>query len=59
MEFEGGSAFASVSASILGPAPVGEPVSKGGPQAEFDVPDRITAPPNKSVPLARGERDFS
>jgi hypothetical protein len=42
MEFEGGSAFDSVSASVLGPAPVGEPASKGGPQAEFDVPDRIS-----------------
>ena len=42
MESEGGSAFDSVSASILGPAPVGEPASKGGPQAEFDVPDRIS-----------------
>ena len=41
MEFEGGSAFDSVSASVLGPAPVGEPASKGGPQAEFDIPDRI------------------
>ena len=36
MEFEGGSA------SVLGPAPVSEPASKGGPQAEFDVPDRIS-----------------
>jgi hypothetical protein len=42
MESEGGSAFDSVSASVLGPAPVGEPASKGGPQAEFDVPDRIS-----------------
>ena len=36
MEFEG------VSASVLGPAPVGEPASKGGPQAEFHVTDRIS-----------------
>ena len=38
MEFEGGVALSSV----LGPAPVGEPASKGGPQAEFDVPHRIS-----------------
>jgi hypothetical protein len=36
MEFEG------VSASVLGPAPVGEPASKGGPQAEFHVTDRVS-----------------
>jgi hypothetical protein len=42
MEFEGGAAFDSVSASVLGPARMGEPASKGGPQAEFDVPDRIS-----------------
>jgi hypothetical protein len=41
MEFEGGAAFDSVSASVLRPAPVGEPASKGGPQAEFDVPGRL------------------
>jgi hypothetical protein len=38
MEFEGGVALASV----LGLAPVGEPASNGGPQAEFHVPDRIS-----------------
>jgi hypothetical protein len=38
MEFEGGVALASV----LGPAPVGEPASNGGPQAEFHVTDRIS-----------------
>src|SRR2546421_3602883 len=38
MEFEGGAALASV----LGPAPVGEPASNGGPQAEFHVTDRIS-----------------
>ena len=42
MEFEGGLAFDLVSASVLGPAPVGEPASKGGPQAEFHVTDRIS-----------------
>ena len=42
MEFEGGFAFDSVSASVLGPAPVGEPASKGGPQAEFHVTDRVS-----------------
>src|SRR5437763_9323519 len=38
MEFEGGAALASA----LGPAPVGEPASNGGPQAEFHVTDRIS-----------------
>ena len=38
MEFEAGAALASV----LGPAPVGEPASNGGPQAEFHVTDRIS-----------------
>jgi hypothetical protein len=38
MEFEGGAALASV----LGPAPVSEPASQGGPQAEFHVTDRIS-----------------
>src|SRR5271156_3439851 len=38
MEFEGGAALASV----LGPAPVGEPASNGGPQAEFHATDRIS-----------------
>src|SRR5437763_6108357 len=42
MEFEGGLAFDSVSASVLEPAPVGEPASNGGPQAEFHVTDRIS-----------------
>ena len=42
MEFEGGSAFDSVSASVLGPAPMGGPASKGGPQAEFHVTDRVS-----------------
>src|SRR5271170_208755 len=42
MEFEGGLAFDSVSASVLGPAPVGEPASNGGPQAEFHATDRIS-----------------
>src|SRR2546421_8647129 len=37
MEFEGGAALASA----LGPAPVGEPASNGGPQAEFHVTERI------------------
>src|ERR1700722_10131872 len=36
MELEG------VSASVLGPAPVGKPASKGGPQAEFHVTDRVS-----------------
>jgi hypothetical protein len=38
MEFEGG----VVLASVLGPAPVGEPASNAGPQAEFHVTDRIS-----------------
>jgi hypothetical protein len=38
MEFEGGAALASV----LGPAPVSESASNGGPQAEFHVTDRIS-----------------
>jgi hypothetical protein len=38
MEFEGGAALASV----LGAAPVGEPASNGGPQAEFHATDRIS-----------------
>src|SRR2546421_11777239 len=42
MEFEGGLAFDSVSASVLEPAPVGAPASNGGPQAEFHVTDRIS-----------------
>jgi hypothetical protein len=43
MEFEGGLAFDLVSASVLGPAPVGrQPASQGGPQAEFHVTDRIS-----------------
>jgi hypothetical protein len=42
MEFEGGLAFDLVSASVLGSAPVGEPASNGGPQAEFHVTDRIS-----------------
>jgi hypothetical protein len=42
MEFEGGLAFDLVSASVLGPAPVGQSASQGGPQAEFHVTDRIS-----------------
>jgi hypothetical protein len=38
MEFEGGVALSSV----LGPAPVGEPTSNDGPQAEFHATDRIS-----------------
>ena len=38
MEFEAGAALASV----LGPAPAGEPASNGGPPAEFHVTDRIS-----------------
>ena len=30
-----------ISASVLGPAPVGQPTSQGGPQAEFHVTRRI------------------
>jgi hypothetical protein len=42
MAFEGGLASDLVSASVLGPAPVGQPASQGGPQAEFHVTDRIS-----------------
>ena len=42
MEFEGGLAFDLVSASVLGPAPVGQSASQSGPQAEFHVTDRIS-----------------
>src|SRR4051812_37402207 len=37
MAFESGLAFDLVSASVLGPAPIGQPTSQGGPQAEFHV----------------------
>jgi hypothetical protein len=40
MVFEGGLASDLVSASV--PAPVGQPASQGGPQAEFHVPDRFS-----------------
>jgi hypothetical protein len=41
MVFEGGLASDLVSTSVLGPAPVGQPTSQGGPQAEFHVTERI------------------
>jgi hypothetical protein len=41
MVFEGGLASDLVSASVLGPAPVGQPTSQGGPQAEFHVTERV------------------
>jgi hypothetical protein len=41
MAFEGGLASDPVSASVLRPAPVGQPTSQGGPQAEFHVTERI------------------
>ena len=42
MAFESGLASDLVSASVLGPAPAGQPASQGGPQAEFHVTDRIS-----------------
>ena len=41
MVFEGGLASDLVSASVPRPAPVGQPTSQGGPQAEFYVTERI------------------
>jgi hypothetical protein len=41
MVFEGGLASDLVSASVPSPAPVGQPTSQGGPQAEFHVTERI------------------
>ena len=40
MAFEGGLASDLVSASVPRPAPVGQPTSQGGPQAEFHVTER-------------------
>jgi hypothetical protein len=42
MTFEGGLASDLVTASVLGPAPVGQPASQGGPQAEFHIRDRMS-----------------
>ena len=41
MAFEGGLVSDLISASVLRPAPVGQPTSQGGPQAEFHVTERM------------------